>query len=363
MVGMEAVFPSFTSPEVDPLERGRGIGAAWRTQIHTTLTRYDRLFRAHGVTESQSHAWSERAVDRLADWSPGLAGEIAGIATGAELEPWQVGMLTGRTEVLAAARATVMTECSTVVALPVGGPPRTIQTWDWHESLRDSPVVWRYQPRSGHHVHGFTEFGVLGKIGVSSAGLGVHFNLLRHASDHERIGVPVHAVARRILDEATDIDEATEIARSARVSASTVVTVVTFDGERGWVRGLELSPAGVGIVEADVDGVYIHTNHFLAPALADGDIAADERPGTLDRLRYLRAHRARFGDADVTARARAMASHAADGAAVCCHPLPGDPFELRSETLATIGLDIAGHRLIVHRGGPCQVTADGWLEV
>ncbi|WP_205856279.1 C45 family autoproteolytic acyltransferase/hydolase [Phytoactinopolyspora endophytica] len=360
-----STFPTFTSAQMIAVDRGRELGATWRTEIWASFAAYLELFQAFGATADQVRSWSMRAIDRLAEWAPDLADEIAGVAGGASLKLWQVGAINARTEIIAAARvAGAATECSTAVALPGGKrPPRTIQTWDWNERMRETPVLLVYDLNPDHSVRGLSEFGMVGKIGVNSAGLGVHFNILRHASDHERIGVPVHAVARRILDEATDIEQAEEIARSADLSASTVLTVVTFDGARGRVRGLELSPSGVGVVNADDDGLYVHTNHFLDPSLSDGDTLAPERPNTYDRMKHLRERAGELGSDDLMDRVEAMRCHTDDGAPVCAHASPDDPFELRSETLATVSLDVAGFRLSVHRGGPCQVTADTWQTI
>ena len=100
-------------------------------------------------------------------------------------------------------------------------------------------------------------------------------------------GVPVHVVARRILDEAATVAEATAIARSATVSASTVLTIAAWDGERASARCLELSPAGVGVLEPDAAGVLAHTNHFLDPVLARGERPTDVDATTRGRLESL----------------------------------------------------------------------------
>jgi isopenicillin-N N-acyltransferase-like protein len=354
------MFPLYTSAELDPAARGRAYGARWASEVAACADSYDELFAAYGATPDQIRDWGATALDRTADWAPRLAAEIEGIAAGAGLEPWRVAALNARTEILAPLRDRGEGECSTVVMLPETGPPRTIQTWDWRDRMHDVPLLWTYQTRPGHVVRTFTEFGVLAKIGVNSAGVGVHFNILRHDSDHAEIGVPVHLVARRILDEATDVAQATEIARSARTSASTVITVVDFDGVRGRVRALEVCPAGVGVVPAGADGVLLHTNHFLDPALTAGERLGSERPGTYDRLKHLRARVDDLRAGDPTARAKAMLGHGPDGAPVCAHADPAEPFHERSATLATISIDLAGHRLHVHRGGPCQVTPDTW---
>ena len=213
--------------------RGTAIGGAWRERITAGWESYERLFAAAGAGSGLQREVAERSLDRTRSWAPALAEEIDGIAAGAGLEPWRVAALNARTEILAAAGAATAGECSTfVLAPPGGGPPRTIQTWDWYEALRDNMLLLTVATGDGRTVHLFTEFGIVGKIGVNDAGLGLHFNILHHRDDGRGAGVPVHVVARRILDEAATVEEATAIARSATVSASTVLTVVAWDGER-----------------------------------------------------------------------------------------------------------------------------------
>jgi isopenicillin-N N-acyltransferase-like protein len=348
-------IPTHTSTRIDPHARGREFGARWPAEIAATFHGYAELFDAHGATAARVRAHAEEALRSTEEWAPALAAEMAGIAAGADLPEWQVGAVNARTEILAALGAVGEGECSTAVVLPGGGaPPRTVQTWDWHPHLREVPVLWAYEPRAGRTVRTFTEFGVLAKIGVNSAGLGVHFNLLRHASDSAEIGVPVHLVARRILDEATTVEEAVDLARSARASASTAVTVVTADA----AATLELCPAGVAVVPADE--VLLHTNHFLDPALAAGERLAVERPLTHDRLAHLHDHVDGLAAPDVTARVGPLLSHGPDRAPVCAHPDPAAALHERWETVATISLDLEATALLVHEGGPCRVTAATW---
>jgi isopenicillin-N N-acyltransferase-like protein len=348
-------IPTHTSTTIDPYARGREFGARWPAEIAATFDGYAELFDAYGATAARVRSYADKALGGTAEWAPALAAEMAGIAAGAGLADWQIGAVNARTEILAALDAVGEGECSTAVVLPAdGAPPRTVQTWDWHPHLREVPVLWAYEPRRGRTVRTFTEFGVLGKIGVNTAGLGVHFNILRHASDSAEIGVPVHLVARRILDEATTVDEAVALARSARPSASTAITVVTADA----AATLELCPDGVAVVAPD--GVLLHTNHFLDPALAVGERLAVERPLTIDRLAHLHDHADGLAALDVTARAETLLSHGPDQAPVCAHPDPAAALHERWETVATISLDLEAAALVVHEGGPCQVDAATW---
>ncbi|XVQ14142.1 C45 family autoproteolytic acyltransferase/hydrolase [Spirillospora sp. CA-255316] len=357
-------FPVHRSTLTAPAARGEEFGARWSAEIRAAFDGYAELFAGLGATGAQVRDWSGLALERTARWAPHLAEEMAGLAAGAGLEAWQVAALNARTEILAALWHAGEGECSTCVVLPGGGlPPRTLQTWDWLDGMRGTGVVWEYEPRPGHRVRTFTEFGILAKIGVTGAGLGTHFNILKHTADSADIGVPVHLVARRILDEADGLDAAIEVARGARTSASSVITVVAYDGNRADARALEISPAGLGVLAPGPDGVLVHTNHFLDPALAPGERPGTDRPSTYARLAHLRDRSRDLWDVDPTGRAKAMLSHAPDGAPVCAHPEPAEPPHQRWETLATISLDVAAGRMEIHRGGPCGITAATWQTV
>ncbi|WP_022928444.1 C45 family autoproteolytic acyltransferase/hydolase [Patulibacter americanus] len=357
-------LPVFFSTATDPGARGRELGRAHRGGIRATWEGYDALFGASGAAPAVVRRVAGEALERTAAWAPQLAEEIAGIAAGASLDVWRIGALNARTEILAAVGAASRAECSTFVALdPSGQAPRTVQTWDWHDHLRGSMLAVRLEPRPGHHVHLFTEMGIVGKLGVNGAGLGLHFNILAHADDGGPTGVPVHVVARRILDEATTIDEATALAASAPVSASTVLTVVAFDGTRSAVRGLELSPAGLAILEPDAEGVFAHTNHFLDAELSRSERHGPDDPGTYGRLDELvrRTPELRAAD-DPTARATALLDHREDRM-LCCHPERGAQAGDRWETLVTAALDLDARELLLHEGGPCRVGDGGWIRI
>lgn len=349
-------IPVHTSREPSPAAQGRAFGVRWQAEVTRTAESYLDLFAAHGVAPERVREWGARALAATRDWAPAIADEIDGVAAGAGLEPWVLGALNGRTEILAAAAVGGEGECSTSVTLPGDGvAPRTVQTWDWHDTLAHVMVL-RAIELPDRRVCTFTEFGIAGKVGVSSAGLGVHFNVLRHHSDSADIGVPVHVVARRILDEAVTVADAVRIARSARLSASTVLTVVTPDA----ASCLELSPAGVAELPA-VDGKLVHTNHFLDTALAPGERTVPEESTTGARLAELAARADGLAAADLMVRVDAMRSHGA--APLCAHADLSLPPHVRWASLATISLDVVACRVDVHEGGPCGVAADTWQSL
>ncbi|MFI6578413.1 C45 family autoproteolytic acyltransferase/hydrolase [Nocardiopsis sp. NPDC050513] len=352
----------FTSPDGGHTARGRTLGSTWGERVRATWDRYERHFADLGLAARLVRDVGHGALDRVAAWAPRLAEEIHGIAEGAGLEPWQAGALNARSEVLAHVRPAPPGECSVSVYLPGEGLPRTVQTWDWIDGMEDGRLVWSYRPRPGHTVSTFTEFGVLAKIGVNSAGLGLHFNLLKHRADGGVDGVPVHVVARRVLEEAGSVAEAGRVIRSAPVTASVALTVVAHDGDRSEAATFEVSPAGVAVLPVRPDGFLWHTNHFLDPALAEGEALGVDDQDTYDRQAALARLADGLAGADVADRAAALAHHRGDGAALCRHPEAGDTPDARWRTLMTVGLDLERHRLAFQGGNPCTLRREEWLH-
>lgn len=344
----------------DPVSRGRDIGSRHRRQIRRTSMDYGLLFDAAGLDRSTVRRVAEGCFERLGAWAPDLSAELAGVATGAGLQLWEVAALNSRTEILVRGSIAGLKECSTATWLPYELPPHVLQTWDWVPWLDDFSVLHHVSP-DGNAVATFAENGVLAKVGVNDAGLGLLLTLMCHTSDGAADGVPVHAVARRILDSARSVAEAVDIARSAKVSASASFTVVSWDGIRSEAATIELSPVGVAVL-APEDGFLLHTNHFLDATLAGGDRLAAIEDDTLPRLAELRRRTAALTTGTRTDWARGLVSHWEDGAPLCAHARPDAAPTNRWETKMTIGLDLERSSLWLHNGGPCGVREAGWVE-
>jgi isopenicillin-N N-acyltransferase-like protein len=234
---------------------------------------------------------------------------------------------------------------------------------------------WTIPHPDGRVVQTVTEYGILGKIGVNTAGVGVMFNMLHHANDlagvpaggeqasaakadgrqadgAHPIGYPLHLLARRVLDDARSVADAVDLIGSVRTSASSSLTVVD---ERAAVSA-ELFPGGLGLLRPDEDGLLVRTNHFVSAEGRDGCLAEDIGPGSRIRIDTLRgALSGRAGDRaidgvdDVVAT---MLDHR-DVGGVCAHPDAAYDPVLQHATLATVGIDVAGLGLDVRAGGPC----------
>lgn len=341
----------------DPGARAREYGSTWADQIRAAVAEYRQHFATVGIAPETARRVSEAAGEQIRTVMPGLAAEVEGIATGAGVPPWQVMMLNARTEILALAPP--VQECSASVFWPSGGTPHTLQTWDWRPGVASAALVSAF-PASGAQVVTFAEFGQLGKIGVNSHGLGLHFNILRHRSDGSQAGIPVHVAARHILDVATTVPEAIEIARSLAFGASSVFTVASRNGE---VRAacLEVTPVGVGVVEGRQGTALNHTNHFLDAELAAGAEPASPGSTSRARLQFLDGQAEALSIADPLQRITALTDN--PEVTICVRKDPGVPEHQDSQTKATITLDLHTPALGIHSGGPRDVQPGTWQTV
>jgi isopenicillin-N N-acyltransferase like protein len=348
----------FTSTVAEPYSRGLEFGKSHAAAIGTTVADYLRLFalkrndaaRVPADLPAEVDRLGAAALDRIAAWAPELAAEIRGIAVGAGVAVERIAAINARTEILAALQAVGADECSTVVTVGTATPV-AMQNWDWYVAMAGNWLQWTIPHPDGRMVTTVTEYGVVGKIGMTERGLGTMFNILHHRDDGTGdIGVPVHVIARRILDTATDVTDALRTCESAfatGLSASTSITIV----DRNAAVMAELWPGGVGRVHPDPDGLLVRTNHFLSAPACAGDTGPDSDSDTLQRYAFLRGRlEGRAGELD---RAEVFDALAEDTSGVCCHPLPDEHPALSHSTLATVMLDAHNASLHVSDGSPC----------
>ncbi len=348
--------PAFTSAPAPPDLRGEEFGAAHISEIAATLERYDELFWHLSGGPVDLRPMGAEALAAIDTFSADAGAEIRGIAGGAGRAPWELAALNARTEILARLGTPAGSECSTVVDFR-SGSPLTMQTWDWHDLLEDNWLAWTIEHADGSVVHTVTEYGILGKIGVNSRGIGLHINILNHASDGGHIGVPVHVLARAVLDRAAGAAAAVGLIGAAQVSGSSVLTVVGASAAGMTVVGAELAPVGPRYVPPSLEGVYLHTNHFLDPHLAEGDQAPRLGPDSYLRLDVLRRALHARAPADRGDLRRILAEHSGGPGSICCHAGAEAPLGDRWATLATVALDVPAGELSVRRGRPCDEDA------
>jgi isopenicillin-N N-acyltransferase-like protein len=129
------------------------------------------------------------------------------------------------------------------------------QTWDWFAASEDLTAVVQIELPNDHTIVMMTEPGIIGKIGLNSAGLGVCLNYL--IDPEIRRGLPIHILMRAILDSGSLV-EAKHCMDAAGTGRSGNLLIGAADGG---ALAVEFRTAASYELPADGE-VYLHTNHY-----------------------------------------------------------------------------------------------------
>ena len=166
-------------------------------------------------------------------------------------------------------------------------------------------------------------------------------------------------MARRVLDEADDVNQALQLVASAMPSASSALTLIAVEGRERAAITAEVFPG------SRATSCRIATGSSCTPTTSwrrrprSATASASWGP-TLLRLGLLQ--RQVRGTSDAAAVRRAMSSRIGGGGGTCCRPDPGAAFGARWSTLATIQLDVPEAGLVIRRGGPDEPVAHTTLD-
>jgi isopenicillin-N N-acyltransferase-like protein len=253
----------------DALQRGYAHGEQLRPQIHALLEYYKELF---GLSGPVLRAAAVEFAEIIRGFRPDYSREIEAIAAAANLDPLDVFALNSRSELL---NNVSVPECTAVMNTETA---LLAQNWDWSEVLEDLVVLVAIEREDGHRIRMLTEPGIIGKIGMNSAGLGVCLNILK--STDRLQGLPVHVLLRAILD-CGGMEEVRDLL--ARVSVGKASHVLVGDAG-GDCLGIEFAGTRSYQLQPEA-GILLHTNHYLAdPALN----TVEAFPTTRERLEQSR---------------------------------------------------------------------------
>lgn len=377
------------SRPMSPGDRGREFGRCNADAVKNTISFYRRLVqRDFGAGEADVRHWGEQAADAICHVRCGELGEeIAGLAHGAGEPVESLMVLNARTELLAGSRYAAGTgqprlaiepprascaECS-VVGLPRartrGGQCYLAQNWDFHPDLRASRVLWGIQRSDGRWICTLAEAGMLAKIGLNSSGLAMTINYLVTPDDGGLDGVPIHILARMVLD-CGDLSSALRELATARVTASTAFNLAFSDEEDDTLISVEVTPSGSRVTHPTAEGILVHTNHFLDPAgLTDLVLGPQGWFGTLVRHQQLARRLTGQRTVEPEDIFRLLRSHHNAPESVCLHKA-GQDWEWVDQgvTLVSLLMDVTARRLWLAGGNPCMESYEpfdvaDWLRV
>ncbi len=199
----------------------------------------------------------------IRDFNVEYGTEIEAIAEAADIHPLWIYALNSRTELLALGAAAKVNECT---ALYFRKTSILGQNWDWGQRMEDLTVLMRIERPDGHVIRMIAEPGIIGKIGMNSAGVGACLNLLR-CRETPDVGVPVHVVLRSILD-ANSLAEARQSVAAAGGGKASNILAGDCDG-----NFFDVEFAGRRTLFHDSEGdVVRHTNHYLCESSLDSPV-------------------------------------------------------------------------------------------
>ncbi len=333
-----------------PRERGEQLGQVLRERIRAFLD--DDLARIHRLARRpvhreqldpviQEHAQVIRAA------LPDIAEEIEGIAHGAGIPVLDAFLLQMRRELIAWAGRAEAGDCSTLAVAASDHEPVLGQTVDLQGGMAELAHVLRVRPPPpGVEAVLYTFVGLLGYLGLNSAGLAVGINMV--VSDGWTPGVPPYLLVRHLLSLRT-IEDCLEALQRIPWSSSRCLTIMDP------VRAVQVERAGheLRVLEGPV---LLHTNHYLHPELEPLDrVHPLIRRSSRLRLRRLAelVESRRDSGLGPTEVFSLLSDHANAPAAICCH---GHGDHRQFETVGAVAILPHSRRLYIRAGPPCEAA-------
>lgn len=319
-------------------ERGQGIGAQLGERIRDFLGQ--DLARINRIRpQPVSHATALRYVARVAPIVeaelPEVAQAVRGLAAGARISYADAMLLQFRRELISVGED----DCTTIAGLRAG-QAFIAQNVDLPGALEDLGIVVRERPSEPGEpdVLMVTHVGLLGYLGLNSAGLGVGINMV--LSDDWRPGVSPYLLVRQLLRQRTLGAALDEIGRVPRASSRCFFIT---DGTR--IVDVEMTAREHAVAEA---AFHLHTNHYVIPEMA----RHDRYPaGGTSRPRFERAS-ALLGDRTDLGPDRlagVLSDHERHPLSICAHQAGA-----LNRTIASVMLFPSEGRLLASMGPPCS---------
>lgn len=203
---------------------------------------------------------------------------MKGVADGAGTDLDSIVALNVRTEIAYG----MMSDGCTVFSWKTPDASFLGQNWDWSSLQGANIVCLSIQQPPKPTINMMTEGGIIGKIGLNSAGVGVTLNAVQ-ALGVSYTKLPVHLALRTVLNSSSR-EEAADALRKAGVAAAGHITIA--DASTGAV-GLECTALDIVEIPMDEHGVCTHSNHLVKEHKVQGGDFLKDSPFRLARIQEL----------------------------------------------------------------------------
>ena len=189
----------------------------------------------------------------------------AGVAAGADVHQCSILALNVRTEIAFG----MFSDGCTALSWKTESTNLLAQNWDWHQEQKENLIRLRIKQQHKPNIDMITEAGIIGKIGLNSAGVGVCLNAIR-AKGVSFVKLPCHLALRRCLDSNSRTEA---VAALKRVGVASSCNILVADPPGG--IGLECSSEDIVRLPMSEGGLITHTNHFIR-----------EHPGVEEKVHF-----------------------------------------------------------------------------
>jgi isopenicillin-N N-acyltransferase-like protein len=329
-------------------ERGRQQGDAAREQVEASLAQYRELLpHATGLNWDEALVETRKFLPYGEVAFPGFVEELRGIAEGADISFLEVWALNCYEGLMQPEQAWGCTSVAVSGDLTGNGHVFLAHNEDWQSEDADHVYLVRSIPDEGPSFLAMTYGPLLANIGLNACGLAVAIDSV-YPTD-VRAGVPRILCARAILAART-IGEAIRACVPKSRAGGYNHLLADASGE---LYNVETS-AATHEIEYGQSGWLAHSNHYLSPKMQ-----ALEEPGVYagSNVRVNRARRlmaAQVGSVTVESLQTLLRDHVNWPDAICSHEDSGDPVHERTQTVASLVMDLTAQVMWAAPGPPCQ---------
>jgi isopenicillin-N N-acyltransferase-like protein len=285
---------------------------------------------------------------------PDIAMEVEGLALGAAISRDDAWLLQLWREAQACRDPRGVGECS-LFAATWRGTPLLAQTVDLQQFMAPHAVVVRIASENGSpEILMFTFAGLLGYLGINSAGVAVGINMV--ASDGWRAGVSPYLLVRHLLTQSTLADVEREVERLPRASSRCLTVADTQ-------RAIQIE--FTTDASRNLSSLHLlHTNHYLHPELVEAErshillrrnsrLRLNLLITMVPQLYSAESQTDSLSTRDEAERAFSILAHHGDAASICCH---GRADQRAVQTVAAVVMFPAQGELFLRPGLPCTAT-------
>lgn len=235
----------------NPTDIGHQHGEHLRVKIAKVIDLYLTLFHRMGDSATINY-YADYYSNLIKHRTPQIYEEIRSIARASNQSTKNIILLNSRSEVINnLIPNNNLSECSTFYLPEIN---TLAENWDWMPEMLELSVILKIQSYDETHLITLTEAGMVGKIGLNSAGIGVGLNILYQ--NGRSMGLPIHILLRQLLKQKSYV-AARQFIKQQHGQASHILLA---DGE-GNASSVELSNKGAYFCQ--YERCPIHTNHYL----------------------------------------------------------------------------------------------------